>query len=45
MLLNLSKQEYYQDPVVRNGMMRGTTTYRYIRDVIERYMNWVTEYD
>lgn len=45
MLLNLSKQEYYQDPVVRNGMMRGTTTYRYIRDVMERYMNWVTEYD
>lgn len=45
MLLNLSKQEYYQDPVVRNGMMRGTTTYRYVRDVIERYMNWVTEYD
>ncbi|XOV67470.1 MAG: transporter substrate-binding domain-containing protein [Fluviicola sp.] len=45
MLLNLSKQQYYQDPVVRNGMMRGTTTYRYIKDVIERYMNWVTEYD
>ena len=45
MLLNLSKQEYYQDPVVRNGMMRGTTTYRYIRQVMERYMNWVTEYD
>lgn len=45
MLLNLSKQEFYQDPVVRNGMMRGTTTYRYVRQVIERYMNWVTEYD
>lgn len=45
MLLNLSKQEYYQDPVVRNGMMRGTTTYRYIHEVMERYMEWVTEYD
>jgi len=45
MLLNLSKQQFYQDPVVRNGMMRGTTTYRYIKDVMERYMNWVTEYD
>lgn len=45
MLLNLSKQQYYQDPVVRNGMLRGTTTYRYVRDVMERYMNWVTEYD
>lgn len=45
MLLNLSKQQFYQDPVVRNGMMRGTTTYRYVIDVMERYMNWVTEYE
>jgi membrane-bound lytic murein transglycosylase F len=45
MLLSLSKQEFYQDPVVRNGMMRGTTTYRYVREVMERYMNWVTEYE
>ncbi len=45
MLLNLSKQEYYQDEVVRNGMLRGTTTYAYVRHVIERYLEWVTEYD
>ena len=45
MLLNLSKQEYYQDEVVRNGMMRGTTTYNYIHHVTERYMEWVTIYD
>lgn len=45
MLLNLSKQEYYQDEVVRNGMMRGTTTYRYIKDVMKRYLEWVTVYD
>lgn len=44
MLLNLSKQEYYQDPVVKNGMMRGTTTYGYIRAVMSRYMEWVTTY-
>lgn len=45
MLLNLSKQEYYQDEVVRNGMLRGTTTYNYVHHVIERYMEWVTQYD
>jgi len=45
MLLNLSKREYYQDEVVRNGMMRGTTTYNYIRHVTERYMEWVTIYE
>lgn len=44
MLLNLSKQEYYQDEVVRNGMMRGTTTYKYIQEVTARYMEWVTQY-
>ena len=45
MLLNLSKQEYYQDEVVRNGMMRGTTTYKYIHHVTERYMEWATIYE
>lgn len=44
MLLNLSKQEYYQDEVVRNGMMRGTTTYKYIHEVTARYMEWATQY-
>lgn len=45
MLLNLSKQEYYQDEVVRNGMMRGTTTYNYIHHVFERYFEWVSVYE
>jgi hypothetical protein len=44
MLLNLSKQEYYQDEVVRYGMMRGTTTYKYIHEVTARYMEWATQY-
>ena len=44
MLLNLSKQEYYQDEVVRNGMLRGTTTFKYVRSVTERYMEWATVY-
>lgn len=40
MLLNLSKQEYYRDEVVKNGSMRGTTTYNYVRKVYPRYMEW-----
>lgn len=45
MLLNLSKQEYYQDEVVRNGMMRGTTTTKYIHHVFDRYLEWVSVYE
>lgn len=45
MLLNLSKQQYCQDEVVRNGMLRGTTTYRYVNDVLERYFEWVSVYE
>ena len=44
MLLNLSKQEYYQDPVVRHGMMRSKTTYYYVRHVMERYRQWSEVY-
>lgn len=40
MLLNLSKREYYQDEVVRNGMMRGTTTHHYVQAVFKRYEEW-----
>lgn len=40
MLLNLSKQEYYRDEVVKNGSMRGTTTHRYVRTVFQRYKEW-----
>lgn len=44
MLLNLSKQEYYQDEVVRHGMMRSKTTYHYVRSVMKRYFEWVAVY-
>jgi membrane-bound lytic murein transglycosylase F len=44
MLLNLSKQKYYQDEVVRHGFMRGTNTYRYVELVLERYEQWKTIY-
>jgi membrane-bound lytic murein transglycosylase F len=45
MILNLSKQEYYQDEVVRHGMMRSKTTYNYVREVTERYFEWIQHYD
>ena len=44
MLLNLSKQEFYQDEVVRHGMVRSRTTYKYVRQVIERYLEWASIY-
>jgi len=44
MLLNLSKQEYYQDEVVRHGMVRSRTTYKYVRQVTERYHEWAASY-
>ena len=44
MLLNLSKQEYYRDEVVKNGSMRGTTTYNYVRNVYQRYLDWKSAY-
>lgn len=44
MLLNLSKQEYYQDEVVRNGMLRSKTTYHYVRSVMSRYLEWAAVY-
>lgn len=37
MVLNLGKREYYTDPVVKSGAFRGRTTYRYVRNVQERY--------
>jgi membrane-bound lytic murein transglycosylase F len=44
MLLNLSKREYYQDEVVKNGMMKGTTTHHYVRSVYNRYLEWKEVY-
>ena len=44
MLLNLSKQKYFQDEVVRHGFMRGTNTFRYVELVLERYNQWKSIY-
>jgi membrane-bound lytic murein transglycosylase F len=44
MLLNLSKSEYYRDEVVRNGAMRGAHTYKYVRTIYARYLEWKSVY-
>lgn len=44
MILNLRKKEYYQDEVVRHGRMRSKITYKYVREVMERYLEWVGKY-
>ncbi len=36
-VLGLCKAEYYNDPVVKNGYMRGTETVDYVRKIHERW--------
>lgn len=36
-ILHLSEPQYYRDPAVKNGYMRGTETYNYVRLVTQRY--------
>ena len=44
MMLNLSKKEYYRDPVVQSGAAKGTVTHKYVREIISRYEMWTTLY-
>jgi membrane-bound lytic murein transglycosylase F len=36
-VLGLSKAEYYNDPVVKHGYMRGSETVDYVRKIHERW--------
>ena len=36
-VLGLQRAEYYNDPVVRNGYMRGSETVDYVRRIHERW--------
>ena len=36
-VLGLSRPEYYNDPVVKNGYMRGSETVDYVRKIQERW--------
>lgn len=42
MVMNLGKREYYTDPIVKTGALRGTITYRYVRGIMSRYENYKT---
>lgn len=35
-ILLKSNEDYYQDPVCKNGYFRGTETYNFVREVVER---------
>ena len=35
-MLLKNKEEYYKDPVCKNGYFRGTETYNFVRDVLTR---------
>ncbi len=36
-ILKLSKPEYYNDPVVKSGYVRGTEPYNYVNEIFNRY--------
>ena len=36
-ILKLRQPEYYQDPVVRHGFVRGTETFNYVQSIRQRY--------
>lgn len=44
MALNLSKREFYRDPVVKSGAMHGVITTRYVREIFSRYLMWTGIY-
>lgn len=39
-LLKKSEPEYYTDQVVRHGFARGTETYNFVRDILNRYEHY-----
>jgi len=42
MVMSLGKHEYYSDPVVKSGALRGTITYKYVRGIMARYEGYKT---
>jgi membrane-bound lytic murein transglycosylase F len=44
MVMNLGKHEYYSDPVVTSGALRGTITYKYVRGIMARYESYKSMY-
>ena len=40
MMKNLSKKEYYRDPVVQSGSARGAHTSKYVQSIYGRYLSY-----
>ncbi len=40
-ILLKSQKEYYQLPVCRNGYCRGSEPYKYVKEILERYENYL----
>ena len=43
-ILNKSKKQYYNDTCCHNGYLRGTETYRFVEEVLNRYYQYQTNY-
>jgi membrane-bound lytic murein transglycosylase F len=39
-ILDLSRPEFYNDPVVQYGYLRGEEPYHYVREILERYEHY-----
>ena len=44
-ILNKSKAQYYNDTCCRAGYLRGTETFRFVEEVLERYEQYQTIYN
>ena len=44
MIVNLSKREYYKDPIVKSGAAKGLVTYKYVKEIFSRYDMWCSLY-
>lgn len=43
-LLQKANAQFYSDPVVKHGYCRGTETINYVRNVMDRYQNYLKAY-
>jgi len=39
-VLHLSEKQYYRDPVVYNGYVRGNETFMFVQEILERYNDY-----
>ena len=44
-ILNKSKKQYYNDTCCHNGYLRGTETYRFVEEVLDRYYQYQASYN